>query len=84
MPPYAAAVCFAIARFLLWPTDSFQVEFEPGETHVVTRVVDGDTLELDNGDRVRLIGVDTPSVDLFDSKQLLVSYESSAELEEEP
>ncbi len=27
---------------------------------IVQRVVDGDTLKLDNGERVRLIGVDTP------------------------
>jgi micrococcal nuclease len=26
----------------------------------VTRVIDGDTIELENGDRVRYIGVDTP------------------------
>jgi micrococcal nuclease len=31
-------------------------------TAVVTRVVDGDTLELDNGKTVRLIGIDTPEV----------------------
>ncbi len=30
------------------------------ETHIVRRAVDGDTLELENGQRVRLIGVDTP------------------------
>lgn len=30
------------------------------EWSVVNRVVDGDTLKLANGDRVRLIGVDTP------------------------
>ncbi len=28
----------------------------------VTRVLDGDTLELDNGERVRLIGVDAPEI----------------------
>jgi len=28
----------------------------------VKRVVDGDTLQLDNGERVRLIGIDTPEV----------------------
>jgi micrococcal nuclease len=32
---------------------------EPGTYHV-RRVVDGDTLLLDNGQRVRLLGVDTP------------------------
>ncbi len=29
---------------------------------LVTRVVDGDTLRLENGERVRLIGIDTPEV----------------------
>ena len=31
-----------------------------GNYRVVERVIDGDTLLLDNGERVRLIGVDTP------------------------
>jgi len=30
--------------------------------HIVKRVIDGDTLLLANGERVRLIGVDTPEV----------------------
>jgi endonuclease YncB( thermonuclease family) len=30
------------------------------ETYLITRVIDGDTLELYTGERVRLIGVDTP------------------------
>jgi endonuclease YncB( thermonuclease family) len=31
-------------------------------THLVTRVVDGDTLELGSGETVRLVGIDTPEV----------------------
>ena len=31
-----------------------------GEVHNVKRVIDGDTLLLTNGEKVRLIGVDTP------------------------
>jgi endonuclease YncB( thermonuclease family) len=31
-------------------------------TYLVTRVVDGDTLELGNGETVRLVGIDTPEV----------------------
>ncbi len=30
------------------------------EIHTVTRVIDGDTFEIDNGEIIRLIGVDTP------------------------
>jgi len=31
-------------------------------TYLVTRIVDGDTLELSNGETVRLVGIDTPEV----------------------
>ncbi len=31
-----------------------------GDTSRVARVIDGDTIELANGDRVRYIGIDTP------------------------
>lgn len=38
-------------------------EPEPAaDTFLVTRVVDGDTLELGNGETVRLVGIDTPEV----------------------
>ena len=33
-----------------------------GRTYLVTRVIDGDTLELGNGETVRLVGIDTPEV----------------------
>lgn len=36
------------------------LRFETGGDYVVTRIVDGDTLELADGRHVRLIGVDTP------------------------
>ncbi|MBU0502817.1 MAG: thermonuclease family protein [Candidatus Omnitrophota bacterium] len=36
---------------------------------LVTRAVDGDTLKLENGERVRLIGIDTP--EMHDSSKLL-------------
>jgi len=32
---------------------------------LVTRVIDGDTVVLSNGERVRLIGIDTPEVDEY-------------------
>jgi micrococcal nuclease len=35
-------------------------EQKSAETYVVTRVVDGDTLVLSNGKKVRLTGIDTP------------------------
>lgn len=34
-----------------------------GNYHLVTRVIDGDTIVLENGTRVRYIGIDTPERD---------------------
>ena len=34
----------------------------PPEAAVVTRVIDGDTITIDTGQRVRYIGIDTPEV----------------------
>lgn len=31
-----------------------------GETYLVTKVIDGDTIQLENGERVRYIGINTP------------------------
>jgi micrococcal nuclease len=38
------------------------------EYNVVKRVVDGDTFQLDNGEKVRLLGIDTP--EKYESKKL--------------
>ena len=38
-------------------------EREPGERFMVARVVDGDTVELKGGDRLRLLSIDTPERD---------------------
>ena len=48
-------------------TTEAKVNFQFGKTYqyddiLVKRVVDGDTLLLENGERVRLIGIDTPEM----------------------
>jgi micrococcal nuclease len=35
-------------------------EQQPGERFIISRVVDGDTMELKGGDRLRLLALDTP------------------------
>ncbi len=35
-------------------------EKKPGDRYIVARIIDGDTMELMGGDRVRLLGIDTP------------------------
>lgn len=37
-----------------------EVQAVDGRSFVVTHVVDGDTVDLDNGETVRLVGIDTP------------------------
>lgn len=66
----AAPLAIVVLALLVWLArgplkDAFTPKPAPsGEWRVVVRVIDGDTLELDGGERVRLIGVDTPeSVD---------------------
>jgi endonuclease YncB( thermonuclease family) len=40
-----------------------EVEAEPpSPTYLVSSVIDGDTLDLANGERVRLVGIDTPEI----------------------
>lgn len=51
---------------------------KPGYYHVA-RVVDGDTLKLSSGERVRLIGVDTPEVH-YSNKLLRDSKRSGADI----
>lgn len=46
----------------------------PQSWHTVSRVIDGDTLELQGGERVRLIGVNTPELD--DTQQAAAATEA--------
>jgi len=56
------AALFTAIRFLpsLMASGPQARHEEAAEYYYVARAVDGDTLKLSNGDRVRLIGVDTP------------------------
>lgn len=50
---------------------NFKITVPFGKTYdyndiLVTRVIDGDTLELESGERVRLIGIDTPEIHTSD------------------
>lgn len=48
---------------ILSPTPQVAGEaIEESELYLVTKVIDGDTIELENGQKVRYIGIDTPEV----------------------
>jgi len=55
-PPKILALIFTTAFLSIFVTASCS----NSQTLICTRVVDGDTILLNNGERVRLIGVDTP------------------------
>jgi len=63
-------------------TEDFKFKIPLGESYDYTnikvqKVVDGDTLVLENGERVRLIGIDTPEI--HDSNKLQRDAERSKE-----
>lgn len=57
------------------PVTDKKVTDSAKEYSVVKRVVDGDTFLLENGDRVRLLGIDTP--EKYESKKLDRDVEST-------
>lgn len=59
---HAAAALVATAVLLLGTAAEAAASPPRSPSRVVTRVVDGDTVVLDGGERVRLIGVDTPEM----------------------
>jgi micrococcal nuclease len=60
-----------LVRGLDFPTAS-----TPGQTPLVTRVIEGNTLELSTGEKVRLIGVDTPEIK--DPRKLVQAFGKDA------
>jgi len=50
-------ISFVFIPFLLL---TIFIPISHAQTYIVQRVIDGDTLLLNNGDKVRLIGADTP------------------------
>jgi len=56
-------LCFAGSILLIATVRYAHSEAAPeGETYMVERVIDGHTIKLTNGERVRLIGIDTPEI----------------------
>jgi len=75
IPAVAVLAAFFMANGCKQQSSKFGIQAEMplsasrGYSNVlVTRAVDGDTLVLENGERVRLIGIDTPEV--HESKKL--------------
>lgn len=53
---FVVVVCLALAGGAI----RLRLERAPGEPARVTRVVDGDTLAMEDGETVRVLGIDTP------------------------
>jgi len=56
----AVLLCLIAQRFLRPAESDSKFSFDSAGPYLVERVVDGDTLLLSGGTRVRLLGVDTP------------------------
>lgn len=70
-----AALAFAVYFYVLPKLESVKNEKENTEKNkqsdeylIVTKVLDGDTFKMSNGDKVRLLGIDTP--EKYDSEKL--------------
>lgn len=48
----------------------------------VTRIIDGDTIEIETGQKIRLIGIDTPEMDNFGKERECYALEAKNKLEE--
>jgi micrococcal nuclease len=56
------AAAFYFGGKAIAPARSISAERSEGGSYIVSRVVDGDTLKLSNGEKVRLVGIDTPEL----------------------
>jgi len=53
-------VVLAVLILVLRLVEDIGPEHKPGDRFVVSRILDGDTMELQGGDRLRLLALDTP------------------------
>ncbi|MBR9705820.1 nuclease [Candidatus Pacearchaeota archaeon] len=68
-------IVFVVVVCFYWFYPKFEYNPQKASLFNVTRVIDGDTFELESGERVRLICVDTPEANepgYHKSKQFLV------------
>ncbi|MFZ5980965.1 MAG: thermonuclease family protein [Candidatus Zixiibacteriota bacterium] len=60
----AAALVVLVALILIFRlVEVIDRDRTPGERFTVAKIIDGDTVELRGGDRLRLLGIDTPEKD---------------------
>jgi micrococcal nuclease len=57
---FVLILALAIVAFRL--VEQIGYERAPGDRFVIKRVIDGDSVELQGGDRLRLLGIDTPEL----------------------
>jgi micrococcal nuclease len=56
---------------------AFTTSAQTSRTVKVLRVIDGDTFVLTTGEKIRLLGVDTPEMDSKDSKEKLLAQQAA-------
>jgi micrococcal nuclease len=53
---------YFLPTILLVAISIFHSVYPKTQEQIVVRVLDGDTIELENGDRIRLLGIDAPEI----------------------
>ena len=70
----------AVSASLYAESDESKKETDPPDIYTVTKVIEGDTILLSNGERVRLIGIDCKETEftrkLVDGKEVRLEYDA--------
>lgn len=59
---FVFGVVFGAIAYLWWRSGAGRGDFANSERVFISRVIDGDTVDLEGGKRVRLIGIDAPEM----------------------
>jgi len=63
----AGVICITImVCACVWPQEKREKEKSVGQEEIVERIIDGDTLCLVGGERIRLVGIDAPPLSAMD------------------
>jgi len=71
---YSLLILFVIFLILFRFIEEIGLDIKPDDRFIISKVIDGDTVELNGGDKLRLLSIDTPekgSLYYDEAKQLL-------------
>jgi len=69
-------VLFMVVQVIYDDGSAENTQEDHGQKHIVTRVIDGDTFDIETGERIRMIGIDTPERGKYFYKEAKVRLEN--------